>query len=116
MAVENNTTLTRYNISNFVKFDKIIGDYDIIGNKILASSIKEIPEDGIKATLSSPMLRLDALSYELYGTTALWWLLAIYNDVVDLYSTSVTEVKYPSLSSIESWYFTNREKLLVNQE
>lgn len=115
MAVENNTDINRYVISNFIKFDDIIGDYDIIGNKSLASSIRALPVEGIKVTLSSPMLRLDAISYELYGTTALWWLLAMYNNVVDLYSTTVTEVKYPSLSTIESWYFTNREHLLVNQ-
>lgn len=115
MAVENNITLNRYAISNFIKFDEAIGDYDIIGNKTLNSSIKEMEIEGIKNTLSSPMLRLDAVSYELYGTTALWWLLAIYNDVVDLYSTNVTEVKYPSLTTIENWYFTNRETLLVNQ-
>ena len=114
----NNVTTNRYNLSNFLKFTEENGfnDFDFFYNRSLTRSIKEIPTEGIKNVLEGGEVRLDKISYDLYDTTALWWLLAIYNDIPNIFCNTVTQIKYPSLTSIEDWYFTNREKLVYRND
>lgn len=117
MAAASNTTIDRYNITKFIKYTEESGfkDYDFYHNPKLFKTIKNLPLEGIKPLQSDKMVRLDTLSFELYETTSLWWLLAIYNDIPNLYCSNHESIKYPSLSTIESWYFTYRELLLINE-
>ena len=112
-----NTTLDRYNITNFIKYtnEADFMDFDFYHNPNLFKTIKALPIEGIKPLQDNLMVRLDAVSYDLYETTSLWWLIAIYNDIPNLFCNRLDSIKYPSIAAIESWYFTYRETLLVNE-
>ena len=68
-----NTTLDRYNITNFIKYTNEAGfmDFDFYHNPNLFKTIKALPIEGIKPVQDNLMIRLDAVSYALYETTPL---------------------------------------------
>jgi hypothetical protein len=51
--------------------------------------------------------RPDLLSYRIYGDTQYWWILLYYNSIIDVESLTLnTIVSYPSLTDLESLYFS----------
>jgi len=48
--------------------------------------------------------RLDYISYNIYKTTKLWWVLMLYNSIDRFYNVKYgTELSYPSFSSVENF-------------
>lgn len=52
--------------------------------------------------------RLDNISYDCYGKTDLWWVLAVFNDIIDPMEFDNQSIKVPYLQDINS--------LLVNYQ
>jgi len=51
--------------------------------------------------------RPDLLSYRIYGDTQYWWILLLYNQIIDVESlVTGTILLYPSISDLESLYFS----------
>ncbi len=74
--------------------------------------LMDTPKEG-ELILSPDMEhRPDLISYSLYGTTKLWWVLAIYNSRIR-YDEFISgdRIAYPALASIEEYYFTALRKI-----
>lgn len=112
MPILNNTNVDRYSIENFFEFNEEIQDYDILSNPVLMRTIKELPKSGVIDGQNIGVIRLDQLSYELYSTTSLWWFLAIYNDIIDIFNNTRSSLDYPSLDDVENWYFLYRDQIV----
>lgn len=100
----------RYDLSRFIDNNNGIHQF----NNKLIKSIKSIPK--FSDTKVTGVLRLDNISKSLYGSYQLWWILAIYNNLLNPITTNYNskELKYPSYSSIENWYFNNKEEFVLS--
>ena len=107
----NTTTgsLSRFSPSRFIEFNSETKTYDPASSlfflylrKLKASSTYKIKEkDG----------RPDAVSYNLYGTPDLWWILLWYNDYRFFYEMKHGDtIKYPSLQDIDNIILSMQQK------
>ena len=64
--------------------------------------IKEIKNLEIDKSINSLLYqnRLDLLSYDCYGNSDLWWILAIYNDIKNPMKFEAKELSIPSITNI----------------
>jgi hypothetical protein len=50
--------------------------------------------------------RPDLVSYKIYNHTQYWWILMLYNDMIELSEIrNGIKIKYPSIDSLEGLYF-----------
>lgn len=86
-----------YDISNYFQMEdgNIINFY----NNEFIKKLKSINYSA--STLNSNQL-LDQLSHKHYGTELLWWIIALYNDIIDPINYGSIEVKIPDLSAVEN--------------
>jgi hypothetical protein len=94
------TNIDIYDVGNYFPFDATLGIYDI-------SSSSQPFYQVIKSVTYSKVLSvngelLDSISYKVYDTELLWWVLAIYNDIIDPISIDSVDLKIPNFSEIES--------------
>jgi len=77
------------------------GIYDLLDiNNQFMMDLKDLQSsDGIKVS-SSIQGRLDVVSMDKYGTTNLWWILAVYNNITNLRTFDVDVIKIPSIMDI----------------
>ncbi len=95
--------LDKFSISRFIEFNNNINFYDPT-TSILIEKIKLLPKSGeyILDKYRSTG-RIDLISYEIYGTTKLWWVILFYNNIYSFYDVVVnTKLEYPSQSSVEN--------------
>jgi|LQAB01.1.fsa_nt_gi hypothetical protein len=74
--------------------------------------IMDMPKGG-EISLSADMEnRPDLISYSLYGSTKLWWVVALYNSRIayDEFKAG-DKIKYPDKSQIEEYFFTAQAKI-----
>lgn len=81
--------------------ENVFPDGDMLTQE-LTKSIRELPLEKEIILDSGLKTRFDLISYQQYGTTDLWWLIAIYNEVSDVTDTSIDliKLKLPSLADI----------------
>lgn len=81
-------------------------DYDNIDslNNYISLILPKLPVQGTYQ-ITSEIGRPDLISYNIYQDTQYWWLLLLYNNILDIndLQTGAT-ILYPSLSSIEYMY------------
>lgn len=89
----------KYDIARFSRHDVDI--YDTL-NSYMWQAISKLASSG-EVRISDESGKPDLLSYRLYGTTSLWWLILTYNGILKPSKLTVgTLVKYPSLQDIEA--------------
>ena len=52
---------------------------------------------------------LDDLSYSIYGTENLWWILGFYNNIIDPINTEVEKIFIPNTDKLESLILSHFE-------
>jgi len=88
----------RFNIRRFVEYKDNL--FDFINSQFLIE-LNKLSVFGQKQVVAEES-RPDLLSYNIYGTTDLWWILLYYNNLVsptDLKYGMI--IKYPSLEDVE---------------
>lgn len=103
-------SVERYDLSRFINIKDGIHYF----NKDLVDSINSLPK--FSTTVVSGILRLDNISISVYGSYQLWWIIALYNNILNPVSLQYNSrvLEYPSFSSIETWYFNNKEKFVLS--
>lgn len=88
-----------YDIGNYFPFHESLGIYDISSSQPFYQVIKSV---NYSKVLSVNGELLDSISYKVYETELLWWVLAIYNDIIDPITIGSVELKVPNFSEVES--------------
>lgn len=81
--------------------NNVFPDGDMLTQE-LTSKIRQLPLEKEIVLIDGLQTRLDLVSYQQYGTSDLWWLIAIYNEILDVTDTSlqILKLKLPSLADI----------------
>jgi len=75
--------------------------------------LKDLPPEGI-FPVKHHLLRIDQISFEIYGSTRYWWILLFYNDLIDPWDVPTgTDIRYPPTSGIEQLYFDLQAKMTL---
>lgn len=94
-----NTPL-RFDMAKFMEFN--VG-YDFVNSWFL-NKVMLLPTLG-RYYIKDEENRPDLISYRIYGTTELWWLVLLYNDLVNNGDVTIGKtIKYPSLSDLEALF------------
>lgn len=97
------TSKDKYDMAKFAEYQTDI--YDTLNSHMWAS-ITKLASAG-EFRVSDTAGRPDLISYRIYSTTALWWIILTYNGLIrpsDL--VEGTLLKYPSLQDIETLRLT----------
>jgi hypothetical protein len=98
---------TRFDSAKFMEF--INGNYDIL-NSYLFNRIKELPLSGVYKVVSedaNPPL----VSFRIYQDIQYWYLLLLYNDVIDFRDVKIGDrIKFFDLSDLEDLFFVLRTR------
>ena len=90
---------TKFDIGRFVEEND--GERDVFTSRLL-NRLYKLPSAGNRTVALDEGKRLDLISYRLYGTTSLWWILAEYNNITDFRGVEAGDVmKIPDLSTVE---------------
>jgi hypothetical protein len=76
--------------------------------------VMDMPKEG-EISLSADMEnRPDLIAYSLYGTTKLWWIIALYNGKIayDEFKAG-DKIRYPDKGLIEEYFFVAQAKIKV---
>ncbi len=93
----------RYDLSKFLDFSNDC--YDPLTSAFLLE-VGSLKVGGIY-TVKGEDGRPDWLSHSIYGDTQYWWILMLYNSFTEIGDIrNGTEVKFPSISEIENFYFS----------
>lgn len=96
-----------YAIESYFKQDDS-GNIELDSNPSFMSELKNLTPS---KSLTENDSQLDMYSYKFYGNERYWWLLMLYNDIIDPDSTGLIEVRGPSktdLDSLLSKYYVRR--------
>jgi len=97
----------KYNIENYIYFDEELGIYDYLHSSKFINELKAL--DFEKAEIKGNK-EVDELSLDMYGTEVLWWVIAIYNDIIDVSNlSSETTLYVPSKSSLEKLFLNYQD-------
>ncbi len=78
--------------------------------------LKNMPKAG-EITLTADLeFRPDLISFRTYGTTKLWWVIALYNDRLSYDEfLSGDLIAFPSMNDVDGYYFTAQRKDQIDQ-
>lgn len=106
-----------YHRSTLIKSFTVPEDPTVFKNDYFGSSYITLFRN--KVTRSSPYTirqrdRLDNLSYQYYGTTSLWWAIAIFNPNIyhPLLLVAGTRINIPTKEAIDSFFAAYKSGLL----
>ncbi len=74
------------------------GNIDINSNPQFIAELRSLP---VAFTLHENNSQLDLYSYKFYETEEYWWVLMIYNDMLDPDDTGIVTVNGPSQGELE---------------
>ena len=95
-------TKERFATEKFMEFSE--GTYDPLTSYFM-NQIHELPEGGYTAVRGEEG-RPESLSFNIYGTMQLWWILMEFNDVIEIDELiSDMNIKNPTLRHLEDLYF-----------
>lgn len=92
---------SRFDMEKFIEKDS---DFFDIYNSNFLSVINTIKQTG-EFKVTNEEMRIDLISYRIYGTTQFWWMLLEYNNIIDQFSIKQGDIlKFFDLSDLESKY------------
>jgi len=93
---------TKFAIENFVEFKE--GTFDPINSEIM-DQIKTLKEVGVTIVTTEEM-RPDLISFKIYGSTQYWFLLLLYNDIIDFTDLKLGDtIRYFNIVDLEGLFF-----------
>lgn len=95
-----------YDISNHYEFYPELGIYDITNDGKFNTELKKL---NYAKSISTKNRLLDDISFEHYDTEKLWWIIMLYNNIVDPFNYPNTTIYLPALSDIEKCLLDNIE-------
>lgn len=96
----------RYAMSKFFAYTD---NFDPL-TSYFASEIAKLPVSGYY-TIQGEDERPDLAAYRIYGDTQYWWVLLMYNKILEFNGIATGEtLPYPSLTDIEDLYFSLKAK------
>jgi hypothetical protein len=105
-------TIDRYDISKFIEY--LTDNYDPMTSYFL-NEVRKLPNQSSYVVTSSEN-RIDLISYEIYGDVQYWWILLVYNNLIEPENIpGGTLLLYPSLSDLEQFLFTLKTLESANQ-
>jgi hypothetical protein len=92
----------RFDISKFFEYTDA---FDPI-NSYFLDKVKSLPIGG-NFMISGEDGKPDFISYKIFGDTQYWWILMYYNDYINIEDMKSGDIiYYPTLDSLENFYFT----------
>lgn len=97
-----------YDIGNYFKYNPDLGiyDYNEKDNELL-EKLKLLTYDK-KVVVNNELL--DSVSHKVYGNEKLWWVLALYNDIIDPLNPGSIEISVPLIYDVEDLLIDLLEK------
>lgn len=103
----NKSTNEIYDMSKFMPF--LTDNYDILDSYFIDKLVK-LPMKGTYE-ITTQEHKMQTISFIIYGDTSYWWLLMMYNSILDTKELSTGKVlKFFSLSDLESLMFSLKSK------
>ena len=109
-SIDKNFKGDRFDLSLYL--EPVEGERDPLTSQLLKELIDLKPQNYHEIKVDE-LARPDLISYRIYGTTKLWWVLAYYNGRWNNREFKVGDmIEYPSLADLEKFYFEalQREK------
>jgi len=92
--------INRFSPPSFMEWSEVTRTYDSI-TSLFERRLRKLPAQGtheVKAKTGRP----DQVSFELYGTTRLWWVILWYNNLRFFYELVQGDtIRYPSLKDLD---------------
>jgi len=102
----------RYDLGKFLRFEN--DTYDPLTSNLI-ENIKSISQGGL-FKVTSEEFRPDQISRRIYDNDQYWWVIMLYNDIIDVESIEIGMIlKYPDAEDLDSFYFTLKQSELQNQ-
>lgn len=102
----NSNTTDRFDMGKFLEYSD---NYDPLTSAIMSDVLTL--RSGGQYTVQGEDGRPDLISFRIYGNVQYWWILLLYNSILDYNSIVTGEVlNYPSLDSLEDFYFSLKTK------
>lgn len=93
--------LNRFDLARFMPYYDGIG-FDIKDSQFL-EELRSLPIEGRFTVSEYDQIRLDRISYEVYGDVQFWWVFILYNNLRSIFEVKSGRVmRYPSRVSLES--------------
>ena len=95
--------LDKFSQSRLIEFDEETKSFDPT-TSLFIEKVRALPVEG-EYILDKWRAdgRMDLISFDIYGTTRLWWVLLIYNGVYSFYDVKLnSRILYPSLNAVEN--------------
>lgn len=106
-------TQTRFELPKF--FEWKVDNYDPL-NSFIMDKLKTLTLGG-SILISSQVGSPDLLSQDIYGSTQYWWALMAYNDILTVEDLKAgVEIKYPTLTALEDFYFSLQAQQISAEE
>lgn len=84
-------------ITSHFSYDPVIGAYDFTQETGSIQKLREITNYKELQVYNTP---LTILAYREYGDHTLWWVLATYNNIIEVDEFSATMIKVPDLEEV----------------
>lgn len=103
LSVESNE---RFDISKFMEFTD---NFDPLTPNFF-SAVERLPERQ-KFFVQSEEGRPDLISFKIYGDVQFWWVIMIYNNIVDVDDLNIGRIlSIPDIDSLEDLFFSLKSK------
>lgn len=97
---------SKYDLENYLEINKDTGLYDYLPNGGFIDKLKALT---FKNKIEVSQRELDEIALDIYGNEELWWVIAIYNDIINptILETSILYV--PSRIDVEKLFLSYSE-------
>lgn len=84
-------------ITEHFKYDESLGTYDFTNESSKVHLLRQLPVNKVVQVNNLP---LTIISFREYGIVSLWWVIATYNNIIEVDNFDLTELNLPSLTDI----------------
>lgn len=96
----------RFDLGKFLNFEN--DTYDPLTSNLI-ENIKSLSNGGV-FKVKSEENRPDQISYRIYDDTQYWWVIMLYNDILDVEDIEIGMVlSYPDADELDSFYFSLKQ-------
>lgn len=97
--------ITVYDLAKYLDYNDELGIYDTQSGTFI-TKLRNLPIDRV-ININNELL--DEISKKVYNTERLWWVIGIYNNIIDPLNIPSQSINIPSLSDIEDLFLRSIE-------